>query len=130
MEMQRDVVRVAHGEVVVVSFSGRIAPGSEGNEAAAEGGRFIRASLSAGAVALIVDATRLQYVMGNYIGSWILGHTLPVRLVATGETGRALDSLLAWSGLEAVLGPDLLQPSLESALASLPAKTDDGARAS
>lgn len=120
MEMHSEVVRHHDSDVLVVSFSGTIPPGSEGNADAAAGRDYIKVHLTQDHAALILDLTRLDYVFGDSVGSWFLHHPLPTRLVVSGATGKALRSLISASGLEEVVGEDALCSSLSLALASLP----------
>lgn len=119
MEMHNEIVRHHDSDVLVVSFSGTIPPGSEGNPDAAAGRDYIEAHLTQDHAALILDLTRLDYVFGDSIGSWFLRHPLPTRLVATGATGDAVRSLISACGLEEIIGEDALCSSLSLALASL-----------
>lgn len=120
MEMRHEVVRHGRQDVLVVSFAGTIAPGSEGNADAAVGGDYVGTTLTREHAALVVDLTDLDYVFGNYIGSWFLpaAKRIPVRLVAAGRTAKLLMGLLEDSGLGSIIGDPPLHASVAAALDS------------
>lgn len=117
--------RVERGElqVLLVSVGGRYAPGSEGSSASGDVTDAILALLADPAEAQVLDLTRLDYVWGDAVGAGFVlpakRYGIPVRLVATGRTKRALQDLVAVSGLGCLLGEGI-QDSVADALRSLP----------
>ena len=124
MEMSHEVLRERGRDVLVVTFAGEIAPGSEGNPEAKTGTEYIEANLTDEHAAFVVNLTDLNYVFGNYVGQWCIVPAkrwrVPARFVATGRTAKALVGLLGTSGLERILGEPMLHPSVSSAVSSLP----------
>jgi len=123
MQMFHEVVHDHGRAVLVVSFAGRIAPGSKGNDDASESREYVLAHLTDQHGALILDLADLDYESGNHVGQWFLPASararIPVRLVATGRTAERLMAFLAECGLLEVFDGPPLHPSLAAALESL-----------
>lgn len=123
-------LQIGHGriergelEVLLVSVAGRLAAGSDGNAACNEVTEAILALLEDPAEALVLELLRLDYVWGDSVASWFVlsaaRHRIPVRLVAEGDTKRALQGLLQSTNLAEPLGVSI-HDTVADALRSLP----------
>ena len=123
MKMTHEVVQHRDDDVLVVAFAGSIPPGSQGNKEAGIGYAYIETHLTTGHTALVVDLADLDYAWGDYVGDWLASAVrkrIPIRLVATGTTAKALMGLLGAPDLANILGEPMLQPTVDAALDSLP----------